>query len=147
MNSKSARGKIADNWLPASKLESVCKTENNGDGDINLQPREPSDEKEACQLRTIVLGEDGNLITIVTKMRSQLDLRGNEDEWKSPTWNYATVTDTPQSEAEDELDELAIESEEIEGNMHIAYMPTDALMCSKVTFSIFLSSRLYYSLS
>ena len=80
-------------------------------------------------------------------MRSQLDLRGNEDEWKSPTWNYATVTDTPQSEAEDELDELAIESEEIEGNMHIAYMPTDALMCSKVTFSIFLSSRLYYSLS
>ena len=145
MNSKSARGEIADDWLPASKLESVCKTDNNGDGDINLEPREAFDEKEAYQLRTIVRGEDDNLITIATKMRSQLDLRGNEDDWKSPTWNYATATDTPQSEAEDEVDELAIESEEIEGNMHIAYMPSDALMCSKVTFSIFLSSRLYYS--
>ena len=147
VDSVTARRKLADNWLQKSKLESVYETANNGHHENNLESREASNLTEVCQSRSIYRGEDENLISVVTKMRRQLDLCENEDEWKSPTWNYATATDTPQSEAEEEVDELAIESVGTEGSMHIAYMPTDALMCSKVASLIFLSSLLYCSSS
>ena len=147
VDSVTARRKLADNWLQKSKLESVYETANNGHHESNLEAREASNLTEICQLRSIYRGEDENLISVVTKMRRQLDLCENGDERKSPTWNYATATDTPQSEAEEEVDEIAIESVGTEGSMHIAYMPTDALMCSKVASLIFLSSLLYCSSS
>ena len=147
VDSVTARRKLADNWLQKSKLESVYETANNGHHENNLEARKASNLMEVCHLRSIYRGEDENLISVVTKVRRQLDLCENEDESKSPTWNYATATDTPQSEAEEEVDELAIESVGTEGSMQIAYMPTDALMCSKVASLIFLSSLLYCSSS
>lgn len=132
---KAISEKITDNWLGRSRRGSVMSAVNKGGGTYSSDgSKEDYDDTKMTQVTSIYRGEDDNLIAAVKNIRNKLDHDPSEkeDEWNLPSWRYTTTVDTPEEEAEEEEEELTVDLQGREGSMHIAYMPTKSLTCSKV---------------